>query len=285
MYFKSKDGIVFHYQSAGKGVPFIFQHGLGGDTSQPFGIFKPPKGFCLLSFDCRGHGKTKPLGKPKNIKIVSFADDLLCFMRHLELSKAIVGGISLGAAVALNFALRFPEHVLGLVLSRPAWLDGPRKENVVIYSLIARLLRKYGPEKGLLRFKECKEYKTVRKESPDAASSLLGQFEHPRALETVIKLEQIPKDRPCRDKKGWEKITIPTLVLANKQDPIHPFGYGNLLARRIPSSEFHEITPKSVNNEKHARDVQKFVEEFLKRHFLKKRGLIHAQMFYITLVG
>ena len=31
----------------------------------------------------------------------------------------------MGAGIALNFTLRHPERVLGLVLSRPAWLDAP----------------------------------------------------------------------------------------------------------------------------------------------------------------
>jgi pimeloyl-ACP methyl ester carboxylesterase len=55
-------------------------------------------------------------------------------MDYLRLPQAIVGGISMGAAVALNFTLRFPERVLGLILSRPAWLDGPLPSNVRIYA-------------------------------------------------------------------------------------------------------------------------------------------------------
>ncbi len=45
----------------------------------------------------------------------------------------MVGGISLGAAVAVNVALRHPGRVLGLVLVRPAWIDRPLPENVALY--------------------------------------------------------------------------------------------------------------------------------------------------------
>ena len=55
------DGIHFHYQDAGRGVPFFYQHGLGGDVNQTFEIFKPPAGFRLIGFDCRGHGQTRPV--------------------------------------------------------------------------------------------------------------------------------------------------------------------------------------------------------------------------------
>ena len=43
----------------------------------------------------------------------------------LHLQQIAVGGISMGAAVALNFALRYPQRVLGLVLVRPASLNAP----------------------------------------------------------------------------------------------------------------------------------------------------------------
>ena len=60
----------------------------------------------------------------------------------LRLEQAVVGGISLGSAVAVNTALRYPERVLGLVLSRPAWIDRPLPENVRLYSTIAELASK-----------------------------------------------------------------------------------------------------------------------------------------------
>jgi pimeloyl-ACP methyl ester carboxylesterase len=60
MSFLHHDGITFHYLDSGEGVPFIFQHGLGGDVTQPYGLFTPPLPFRLLSFDFRGHGETRP---------------------------------------------------------------------------------------------------------------------------------------------------------------------------------------------------------------------------------
>lgn len=267
MPFFSHDRLSFHYVDKGNGTPFVFQHGLGGDISQPFGLFTPPRGFRLLAFDCRGHGETRPLGEPEKIGLTFFADDLLAFMNHLHLPSAVVGGISMGSAVALNFTLRFPDRVVGLVLSRPAWLDGPMPRNAEIYARIAHLIRQHGPERGLQRFKETEEYIETLRLSADSANSLVGQFENPRAEETVLKLERIPNDAPNRDRREWQFIKVPTLVLASRQDPIHPFEYGQILAQTIPSAEFKELTPKSVSKERHAADVQKFIGDFLQRHF------------------
>ena len=261
------DSINIHYQGAGRGVPFFFQHGLGGDVSQPFGLFKPPAGFRLLCFDCRAHGQTRPVGPDDKIGIASFADDLLALMDHLGIAQAIVGGISMGAAVALNFTLRYPERVRALIMQRPAWLDGPRHENVEVYTFMAQLIRLHGAQKGLEVFKQSALYQKAARQSPNTAKTLTAQFLHPRAEEMVVLFERIPLDAPSHDRAGWHAIHVPTLVLANHQDPVHPFEFGATLAREIPGAEFKELTPKAVSVEQHNAETQRFIEDFLLRHF------------------
>jgi pimeloyl-ACP methyl ester carboxylesterase len=261
------DDLDFHYRDAGSGVPFVFQHGLGGDLNQPFGIFKPPHGFRMLAFDCRAHGQTFPLGDEHKICLPAFADDLLALLDAWHLERIVVGGISMGAAVALNFAARFPDRIMGLVLSRPAWLDGPNQTNVRLYALIADLIREHGARRGRELFQETSMYQEVLKESSDCAASLLGQFWNPRAEETIVKFHRILGGAPTRDLAELKSIRVPTLVLANRQDPIHPFEYGEVLARTIPGAEFHELTPKSLNPTAHMNDVQRLISDFFQRHF------------------
>ncbi len=217
----------------------------------------------MLAFDCRVYGQTVPLGDYRKISIAAFADDLAALLDHLSIPSAVVGGISMGAAVALDFSLRFRNRVMGLVLSRPAWLDEPFPADRNAFLKIAKLLRQHGAIRGADLFKETKEYQKCLRESPDAAESLLGQFSHPRAEETVVKLERIPLHIPAHKREDWTSITVPTLVLANRQDPIHPYEFGETLARLIPGAEFRELTPKSVSVEAHAADVQRHIEAFL----------------------
>jgi sugar phosphate isomerase/epimerase/pimeloyl-ACP methyl ester carboxylesterase len=261
------DGINFHYQEAGRGLPFFYQHGLGATVSQPFGLFQPPAGFRLIAFDCRAHGETRPVGPDEKISLATFADDLLALMDHLKIARAVVGGVSMGAAVALNFTLRYPGRVRALVLQRAAWLDAPRRENVAIYTFIAQLIRQHGPQKGLEVFKLSAPYRYVLQESPNAAKSMVGYFLDPRALETVALLERIPLDTPSHDRAEWRAMNLPTLVLANRQDQVHPFEYGVTLAREIPGAEFQELTPKAVSVEQHNAEVQRYLENFLLEHF------------------
>lgn len=262
-----RDGIAFHFRDAGQGVPFVFQHGLGGDANQTFGLFAPPPGYRLLTMECRGHGETRPLGDEKKFSLAAFVDDLCALLDHLALPQVVIGGISMGAAVALMMALRRPERVRGLVLSRPAWLDQPLPPNAALYPVIAQLIRENGAERGLELFVQTAEYLEIARTAPDAAKSLRGQFMHPRAEETVAKLERIPRDAPSHDRQEWKAIAVPTLVLANRQDPIHPFAYGEAIAQLIPHAELRELTPKSTDPERHARETQEFIQSFLLQHF------------------
>lgn len=261
-----RDGIHFHYEESGSGLCFFFQHGLGADVSQPFGLFRPPTGIRLIAFDARAHGQTHPVGDPANLRFKTFAEDLLALMAYLGIERAVVGGISMGAALALHFTLRWPERVLGLVLSRPAWLDAPCPWNVKMFTLVTDLIRRFGARQGLVEFKRRPEYQETLEKWPSVADSLCLQFEDPHIEETAFKLERIINDRPHPDRRAWSAVPVPTLVLGNRCDPIHPFEYAEELARAIPNSEFREITSKSISLERHNADTQCALEDFFRGH-------------------
>ena len=119
------DGIQFHYEDHGAGLPFVFQHGLGSDRTHPAGVFRGRPGIRLVTLENRGHGLTWPIGNPSGYTFNQFAEDVLALMTHLECSPFVAGGISMGAGIGLNLAIRHPERIKGLVLIRPAWLENP----------------------------------------------------------------------------------------------------------------------------------------------------------------
>ena len=267
-----RDGIDFQYVDIGQGMPFVFQHGIGGDIRQPAGLFRPPKGIRLLCLDARAHGQTQPLGDPSALSFDVFGDDLVAWLDHLGVARAIIGGISMGAGVALNVAVRYPKRVAGLVLSRPAWLDGPMPpENVARYAAIARLLRTVGAASdpghalrcAVAEFEASDDYQRLLASSLDTAQSLRGQLTNERAVAAVARLERLPTDRPLADLRAAGAIRVPSLVLAHCLDPIHRFAFGEALAGEIPGAKLVELTPKSIAKERHAAEVQNCLEAFL----------------------
>ena len=259
------DGLSFNYSDTGSGTPFLFQHGLGADLTQPLSLVLPNPQFRLISFDFRAHGNTTPIGAIEKIGLAPFADDLRGILDHLKIDRAIIGGISMGAAVSLNFALRFTDRVLGLILSRPAWLDAPNPYNVKIFTLITKLIAAHGPVKGKHLFQETLEYEETLQQWPDVALSLAAQFDRPGIEDTSFKLERLIHDTPSLDRREWSRIKLPTLVLGNKHDPIHPFEYAAQTADLIPGAELKELTPKAVSLDQHNADVQNAIAAFLKK--------------------
>lgn len=265
-----REGLSFRYLDEGesRGQPFVFQHGLGGDVSQPAGVFAPPAGIRLISLDCRGHGGTYPLGSVGKLSFASFADDVAALMDRLEIGRAVVGGISMGAGVALNLALRHPRRVVGLVLSRPAWLDAPMPGNLAAYPVISGLLKEYGAARGRELFEATGEYAELERATPGAGRSLASsQFGRPRAGEFATVLAALAGDAPVQDRAGWRQVRAPALVLASRQDPTHPYGYAEILARELPAARLAELTPKTQSEARHAADTQAAIAGFLGHDF------------------
>jgi pimeloyl-ACP methyl ester carboxylesterase len=267
MPYSARDGVSFHYSDLGEGFPIVFQHGLGVHLGYVVAMLQPPPGFRLLTMDFRGHGDTRPLGPIEKIGMAAFADDLLALMDSRGIGQAVLGGSSMGAAVALNLALRFPHRVCGLILARPCWIDRPLPPNARVFVSIARFLHQYGAIEGRERFGQSEEYRELSRQWPYVSRSLLDLFNDPRAEETAVKFERIANDAPCHDLSELAAIRVPTLVLANRDDPVHPFEYGELLANAIPHAQVCELTPKSESEERHAADMRRSIAEFLKSTF------------------
>ena len=257
------DGTTFHYVDIGSGVPFVFLHGLGASVCQPTSLFRPPTGVRLLSFDARGHGETAPSGDPELLTFDTFGDDLIALLDHLGLAQAIVGGISMGAGVALNVAMRYPERLTGLVLSQPAWLDGPMPPRaVVLFDMLARLIRAHGA-RALSHLERDVSFLTLAAPYPETAAALRRQISEPRAVDAVARLERLPREAPIADLRDCLDIDVPALVLAQRRDPLHAYEVAVALARAIPDARLVQLTPPPVDPRRHGAEVQSALETFL----------------------
>ena len=283
------DGLHFNYAVRGVGPnAFLFQHGIGGTLAQPLRFLLPSDGkescldeelptgaqpFRLAAFDFRAHGAT-PLGDPEKLRLDVFADDLIAFMDHLQLQTAVLGGISMGAAVALNAALRYPERCLALVLCRPAWLNGAMSATAVAaYHEVVKLLRdESSPESALQKLEKSDIYRVVVTHSQDAGRSLLGQVRcvvaDPNLREAAVaRLQYLPAGQPGFDVEGAAEVHVPTLIMATPDDPIHPLTFARALAGAIPPASLLKLAPKQLDDGPHIREVNSHVTHFLNSVF------------------
>lgn len=113
----SANGCSISYRQTGTGPNLVFVHGLA--TSHAFwylGVARAMQGqYRVTLYDLRGHGAS---GTPaQGYRPVDMARDLDGLLRHLGLERVILVGHSFGGAVALQYAVRQPQNVLGLVLA------------------------------------------------------------------------------------------------------------------------------------------------------------------------
>lgn len=109
-----------YYEVHGEGDPLIVIHGgLGGIVE--FGQLLPllAESHQVIAVELQGHGRTADIDRPLSYE--NFADDIAALIDYLELEKADVMGYSLGGGVALQTAIRHPEHVNKLVLISAAY--------------------------------------------------------------------------------------------------------------------------------------------------------------------
>jgi pimeloyl-ACP methyl ester carboxylesterase len=257
-------GIRFHYVLSGsKGPLVVFQHGLGADVSQPQGILGKSAWLRAFSFDCRGHGRTEPIGPPEHLTFSVLADDLRAILDALGFDCVVVGGISMGAGVALNFAIRYPSRLAGLILLRPAWLDSGYPANLEILRRICRHLKNDGREVTRKWLPTDPEFQRIQSISRDNAASISRQLERPDVETMITLLERMPASSPCPTAKAWRQVTAPTLVIVNSRDALHPIEYGERLAAEIPVARLVEITPKELDPVAHACDAARAIEDFV----------------------
>jgi len=106
-----------HYLRQGSGPTVILLHGAGGNLRDfTMGLMaKLTPNYTVLTFDRPGHGFTDTLHN-RGESPAEQADVLQAAAKKLGVTQAIIGGYSYGGAVALAWALDYPEMAKGLLL-------------------------------------------------------------------------------------------------------------------------------------------------------------------------
>jgi pimeloyl-ACP methyl ester carboxylesterase len=257
------DGIRFFYEQAGEGVDFVYSHGLGARLERVSEFVQNLPGVRVTIYDNRGHGRTVPAPNPERLNFREMAGDVAALFGHLAISKAIVGGVSMGSGVALRFALTYPERVRALVLNRPAWTDRPNPENLGFAPILAPALATGDRARALTELWSSSYYRTLTQEDPLAAA-LLGELilrNEPRALAACYR--GIVSSAPLDTMNEMRSVRVPALVLGCRDDAFHPIDVARSWAETLPCARFVEICPSSINAERHVSDFRQAVSEFL----------------------
>ncbi|ULJ76175.1 alpha/beta fold hydrolase [Rhizobium gallicum] len=114
------NGMQIYYEVSGDGDPLVVLHGAYMNIPSMGTIIpKLAKTHKVYALELQGHGRTTDIDRP--ITYPNLADDVAAFMDAVGLKKADIFGYSMGAAAALQVAIRHPEKVNKLIAASVAY--------------------------------------------------------------------------------------------------------------------------------------------------------------------
>ncbi len=250
------------HKSNTTGQPIFFQHGLCGSAVQTIEAFPEDPRFRLHTLECRGHGASDA-GDTNAFSINTFAIDVA---ESVEAGPVIVGGISMGAAIALHLAVYKPQLIKALVLARPAWTTENAPANMQPNAEIGELLANHSPEVAKTKFLASPTAQHLAKTAPDNLASLLSFFTREPISVTSALLTKISADGPGVTETQVRALTLPTLIITTEQDAIHPMAHAQKLHALIPHSRLVEITPKGIDKAAYVKEFRQALLNFFEEN-------------------
>ncbi|HJU94196.1 MAG TPA: alpha/beta hydrolase [Pyrinomonadaceae bacterium] len=110
------DDIQMAYTDAGVGRPIVLLHGYPFNRSLwNEQVAALSTSYRVIAPDLRGFGESN--SSPGPATMTRMAHDVAQLLDHLEISRAVIGGLSMAGYVALAFYKQFPSRVRALILA------------------------------------------------------------------------------------------------------------------------------------------------------------------------
>ena len=112
------NGVSLYYEVAGRGAPLVLVHGFAcrirSWDPQVRALSRYRR---VIAYDVRGHGLSDAPPEAAAYSQATSVADLHALLAHLKIGRAVVGGLSMGGNIALNFALAHPAMVSALIVA------------------------------------------------------------------------------------------------------------------------------------------------------------------------
>ncbi len=217
--------MVLHYIDKGRGEPILFLHGMAASSNywQTY-ISQLEQKRRLIAFDLLGFGRSRQ--SAEGYSVLDHCQAIKETLDHLRIDGPVMlVGHSMGALLALKFAVLYPEKVNKLVLlNMPIYLNQAQAKKNITRSKRHLRLAYYGPSSHLLCTTWCYLMRPLTKRLAPfylphlpahvARDSVLHTWKaYSESLHNIIEIQSVEQD--------LSKLTIPAVLLyGNKEDEI-----------------------------------------------------------------
>lgn len=232
-----RDRLEFTEHGSGDAWVVLLPPPLGSRRAlQPLARSLAAAGLHVLTLDLLGHGRSDRPADPQVCTPAAYAGQVAALLDHAGADRAVVGGTSLTAAVALEVAVRTPGRVQGLVLDSPV-LDRGLAGSLAVLApvLLAARVAPLGVHalRALTR-------PVPRRPLPVGARLALDRLDqHPAALAAVLTGLLGGGVVPSAAERA--AVRAPALVVAHRGDPRHPVADAARLAEDLPEARLLEL--------------------------------------------
>lgn len=245
--------LAIHYETAGRGRhALVLVHGNFATWRWWKSVLaSPPKGFRIYAPTLRGFGGTHAASRARSIEVL--ANDLHAFVRGLGIERCHLVGHSLGGAVALQYALTWPDTVASLGLVAPAPGDGLEAMRARGDS-VGTMLRWTDPtwlSSRIMLLHTLRWQRFTGMHRPQLARALAHMM--PSASPAAIDFDALLADALALDEqvivdvyealRRWDirhrlpELALPVRILAGREDALVPLHALEALASALPHGQ------------------------------------------------
>ncbi len=227
--------IRIYYQEAGGGDPLVLLMGWGGDhTAWALQVPVFAREFRCIAPDNRGAGQSDQPDIPYTIRML--ANDTLALLDALGVTRAHIAGLSMGAMIAQEIALNYPERVRTLQLHATLARIDSFVQAVGQSLLHARAA--FSREefvRTLLPWLLSPQTYAEHPELIELIVQRLVESPHPATLPGFTRQAEACWAHDTLERLG--QIRCPTLITVGADDIFVPLRFSRVLQERIPGAE------------------------------------------------
>ncbi|MEE9399901.1 MAG: alpha/beta hydrolase [Dehalococcoidales bacterium] len=261
------NGIRIHYEERGAGPAMVWAHGLGQTWHGWDGVMTFFQDhYRVIAYDARGHGQSEKPDRPEAYSQDIMVQDMRGVMDALGITQAIVGGHSMGANVALNFAFQYPERCLGLI---PVGIGSGSSDAQwwqEYFGKLADVAEQQGTAAYLEESRKVPAWESAFNHPQIGKQIIQTELDNsPKAIAYVIRGIQRKRPGIFQLEPKLEKLPVKTLVVASELDtPV--IECSRFIVQHIPQATLEIIPAKS--HWTHMEEPEKFwrvVDRFVAR--------------------
>ena len=215
------NGVELYYEETGQGAPLVWSHEFGGDCRS----WEPQvryfaRRYRVITYNHRGY---PPSTVPKAAREYSqdlLVEDLHQLLKRLGLPAVHLGGCSMGANVARDFALAHPEMTRSLIMVGAGGGTVNREEFLQAQAATAAALEREGMAALIRNFETSPVRAAFRRKDPRGFAEFLRLAgEHDAQACAHLAREVMAKRKTVFEVEAELKaLRVPTLVVVGDQD-------------------------------------------------------------------